>query len=211
MWLGTGLMGFSLTCLLMSFLSLVTGQSIVLFSLSHLSDSWACGMFLRIEQALTTQRNSLKCLMSNPLWSSGEESACQYSRCSFNPWVREDPLKEEVAIRFHIMAWEIPWAEEPGELQPIGLQRVRYNWVAECVHAYTQTHTDTDTHRHTHRDTHRHTHRHTHTHTALNKLGRFPLFPFPFCCPSPRVLQETLLLSIPLRFETAICTVCRLS
>ena len=34
----------------------------------------------------------------------------------------EDPLEEEVATHFSILAWQIPWTEEPG-----GLQRVGYN------------------------------------------------------------------------------------
>ena len=35
----------------------------------------------------------------------------------------EDSLKEEVAIHSSILAWKIPWTEEPGGLQSIGLQR----------------------------------------------------------------------------------------
>ena len=34
----------------------------------------------------------------------------------------EDPLKEEMATHSSILAWEIPWTEEPGELQSMGLQ-----------------------------------------------------------------------------------------
>ena len=37
----------------------------------------------------------------------------------------EDPLEGEVATYSSILAWEIPWAEEPGGLQSMGLQRVR--------------------------------------------------------------------------------------
>ena len=37
---------------------------------------------------------------------------------------REDPLEEEMATHPNILAWEIPWTEEPGGLQPMGLQRV---------------------------------------------------------------------------------------
>ena len=33
---------------------------------------------------------------------------------------REDPLKEEMATHFSILAWRIPWTEEPGGLQSIG-------------------------------------------------------------------------------------------
>ena len=39
----------------------------------------------------------------------------------------EDPLKEGVATHSSILAWEIPWTEEPGRLQSIGLQRVGHN------------------------------------------------------------------------------------
>ena len=38
----------------------------------------------------------------------------------------EDPLKEGMAAHSSILAWRIPWTEEPGGLQSIGLQRVRH-------------------------------------------------------------------------------------
>ena len=37
---------------------------------------------------------------------------------------QEDPLEKEMATHSSIVAWRIPWAEEPGRLQSIGLQRV---------------------------------------------------------------------------------------
>ena len=44
-------------------------------------------------------------------------------------WVRslgwEDPLEEEMPTHCSILAWRIPWTEEPGGLQSIGTQRVR--------------------------------------------------------------------------------------
>ena len=40
---------------------------------------------------------------------------------------REDPLEEEMATHSSILAWEIPWMEEPGGLQSMGLQRVGHN------------------------------------------------------------------------------------
>ena len=47
-------------------------------------------------------------------------------------WVRslgggEDPLKKEMATHSSILAWKIPWTEEPGGLQSIGSQRVRHD------------------------------------------------------------------------------------
>ena len=47
-------------------------------------------------------------------------------------WVQslgpEDPLKEGRATHSNVLAWRIPWTEEPGGLQSMGLQRVRHNW-----------------------------------------------------------------------------------
>ena len=44
-------------------------------------------------------------------------------------WVQspgwEDTLEEEIANHLSILAWKIPWTEEPGGLQSKGLQRVR--------------------------------------------------------------------------------------
>jgi len=39
----------------------------------------------------------------------------------------EDPLEEEMATRSSILAWRIPWTEEPGGLQSMGSQRVGHN------------------------------------------------------------------------------------
>ena len=36
---------------------------------------------------------------------------------------QEYPLEKEIATQFSIIAWEIPWTEEPGGLQSIGLQK----------------------------------------------------------------------------------------
>ena len=45
--------------------------------------------------------------------------------------VQEDPLEKEMAAHSRILAWEIPWTEEPGGLQPRGLQRVGHDLVTE--------------------------------------------------------------------------------
>ena len=39
----------------------------------------------------------------------------------------EDPLEKEMATDSSILAWKIPWMEEPGGLQSMGLQRVGHN------------------------------------------------------------------------------------
>ena len=47
-------------------------------------------------------------------------------------WVRslgqEDPLEKGMATHSSLLAWRIPWTEEPGGLQSMGLHRVRRNW-----------------------------------------------------------------------------------
>ena len=48
---------------------------------------------------------------------------------------QEDPLEEEMAIDSSIVAWEIPWTEDPGGLQS---QRVGHNWANELAHIHTQ-------------------------------------------------------------------------
>ena len=46
-------------------------------------------------------------------------------------WVQslgwEDALEKEMATRSSILAWRIPWTEEPGELQSMGSQRVGHD------------------------------------------------------------------------------------
>ena len=40
---------------------------------------------------------------------------------------QEDPLEKEVTTHSSILAWRIPWKEEPGRLQSMWSQRVRHN------------------------------------------------------------------------------------
>ena len=61
-----------------------------------------------------------------PGGSDGKESACN----SGDPGLAqgwEDPLEKEMATHSSILAWEMPWTQEPGRLQLMGLQRVRHN------------------------------------------------------------------------------------
>ena len=41
----------------------------------------------------------------------------------------EDPLEEEMAIHYSVLAWRIPWTEEPGGLQAMGSQGVGHDSV----------------------------------------------------------------------------------
>ena len=46
---------------------------------------------------------------------------------------QEDPLEKVMATHSSILAWRIPWTEEPGGLQSMGLQRVGHNWVINFI------------------------------------------------------------------------------
>ena len=39
----------------------------------------------------------------------------------------EDPLEEEMVTHSSVLAWKIPWTEEPSGLQSMGLQRIRHD------------------------------------------------------------------------------------
>ena len=54
--------------------------------------------------------------------SSDKVPTCQCRRCKrhkFTPWVGKIPLQKEIASPSNILAWRIPWAEDPGQLQSI--------------------------------------------------------------------------------------------
>ena len=55
-----------------------------------------------------------KCRVKNPPAMQGTQ---------VQPLSQEDPLEEEMATHSSILAWRIPWTEEPGGLQSIGLQK----------------------------------------------------------------------------------------
>ena len=46
---------------------------------------------------------------------------------------QEDPLEEEMATHSSILAWRIPWTEEPGRLQSMGLQKVGHDWMTSLL------------------------------------------------------------------------------
>ena len=44
---------------------------------------------------------------------------------------REDPLEKGMTTHSNILAWKIPWTEDPGKLQSMGSQRGGHNWATE--------------------------------------------------------------------------------
>ena len=76
-------------------------------------------------------RYSLKEARGFPGGASGKESAHQCRRSKrhrYDSWVGKIPwiFPKEMATHSSILAWRIPWTEEPGRLQYTGLQRVRH-------------------------------------------------------------------------------------
>ena len=65
-----------------------------------------------------------------PGGSDGKESTCIVGDPGLIPglcW--EDPLGKEIATHSSILAWRIPWTQEPGGLWSMGLQRVRHEFL----------------------------------------------------------------------------------
>ena len=58
-------------------------------------------------------------------WNTGDKGSIPGSRTS---------TEKEMATHSSILAWEVPWMEEPGGLGSMGLQRVRCEWTWACVH-----------------------------------------------------------------------------
>ena len=91
------------------------------FQLHHSCSSWQYPQLLPL------------CLFTAglPRWLSGKESTCQCQVMQEMPLLslgQEDPLEKRMATHSSVLASEVPWTEEPGGLQSLGLQRLRCNW-----------------------------------------------------------------------------------
>ena len=65
-------------------------------------------------------------------WGLSNGSAIKNPPAMQETWVRslgqEGPLEEEMTTHSNILAWSIPWTEEPGRLQSTWQQRVGHDW-----------------------------------------------------------------------------------
>ena len=50
----------------------------------------------------------------------------------------EDPLEDGMTTRSSLLAWRIPWTEEPGRLQSVGLHRVGHDLIDLAQHSTTK-------------------------------------------------------------------------
>ena len=60
-------------------------------------------------------------MLASRIGTDGKESACNAGD-PVRSLGREDPLEKEMATYSSILAWRIPWTQEPGGLQSVGLQ-----------------------------------------------------------------------------------------
>ena len=73
---------------------------------------------------------ALYCLLGFPvvlLVNNLHANAGDIKRLEVDPWVGQMP-DEGMAAHSSILAWRIPWTEEPDEIKSIGSQRVRHDW-----------------------------------------------------------------------------------
>ena len=71
--------------------------------------------------------------MSIPWWLSGKDSTCNAGDSGDESLIPglEDSMEKEMATYSSVLAWRIPWTEEPSGLQSMGSQRVGREWVTE--------------------------------------------------------------------------------
>ena len=64
-----------------------------------------------------------------PQWLRGKESACNagYREIQVRSLGWEYPLEKSVATHSSVLAWKIPWTEEPDGLQSMALQRAQHD------------------------------------------------------------------------------------
>ena len=107
---------------------------------SHLSLSSSCHHSSPPHQQKSLNDTLLPCqpfplFFSSQKWpggSDGKESACNRETQVWSlGW--EDPLEKGMPTHSSILAWRIPWTEEPGRLQSMGSQRVRHDWVTNTL------------------------------------------------------------------------------
>ena len=97
-----------------------------------------CKMGITSQSREMLERNRGRCSREGlPQWSSGKESLpMQETKETQVPSLcREDPLEEGMETHASILAWEIPWTEESGGLQSIGLQTGQDSSDLACTHA----------------------------------------------------------------------------
>ena len=104
---------------------------------SSLENSMDC-----MVHGVTESRTQLSHFHFHFLWASLVTQRVKHLPAMWETWVwslgQEDPLEKEMATHYSILAWRIPWMEEPGGLQSTGSQRVGNNWELHSLNIYSK-------------------------------------------------------------------------
>ena len=89
---------------------------------------WGCHPGARVHSPRSTL---LGCAPTNPasLVAQSVRNLPAVQETSVPSLGQEDPLEKKMASHSSILAWKIPWTEEPGRIQSMGSQRLQHNWV----------------------------------------------------------------------------------
>ena len=87
---------------------------------------WVFPYYLTLKTLRTLLANPV-CIWSFPDGSHSKESACNAGDLGLIPGSWRS-LKRGIATHSSILVWKIPWTEEPGRLQSMGLQRIRHEY-----------------------------------------------------------------------------------
>ena len=100
----------------------------------HLTEIAQCKCllnFLPSSPVMSTKRetNVIWAFMSIPWWLSGKDTTCNAGDSGDESSIPglEDSLEKEMATHSSVLAWRIPWTEEPSGLQSMGSQKVRHD------------------------------------------------------------------------------------
>ena len=121
--------------------------------------------------------------MGLPWWLSSKESTCNEGD-SGSILRSARPPEEGMATHSIIVAWRIPWTEEPGGLHPWGDKESDTIETTEHIGAHVRAHT------HTHTHTYPHLHPHTFSMVNILQYGEFTLFILCLTIESPIALNE---------------------
>ena len=96
-----------------------------IFFLCHSFTKESCSLYVAFYYCLM-----FMCFTGFPGGSDGKEFTCN-AEDSIWSLGGGGPLEKGMATHSSILAWRIPWKEEPSRLQAMELQRVRHNWVTK--------------------------------------------------------------------------------
>ena len=107
----------------------------ILFSVEKLcviASYWLVDLNIKKRTYLSAICHTYNVFLGFPDGSVVKNKNCLPLQQTQETWVQclgwEDSLEEEMATCSSILAWKIPWTEEPDELQSMGSRRVRHDW-----------------------------------------------------------------------------------